>query len=109
MKFAGIVMLVASASAISIPDYMDCLPGQTCASATFKCCNLITSSFGTVATAGTMICGDPTSGYGIIPSTTTTAYGGGRFACSKKQMLGNGAVQLAAGGVAALSAAFYLY
>ena len=109
MKFAGIVILVASTSAISIPDYMDCLPGQTCTTSTFKCCNLITSTFGAVATGGTMICGDPTSGYGIIPSTTTTAYGGGRFACSKTQMLGTGAVQLAASGVAALSAALYLY
>ena len=109
MKFARIVMLVASSSAIGIPDYMDCLPGQTCTSSTFKCCNLITSTFGVIATGGTMICGDPTSGYGIIPSTTTTAYGGGRFACSKTQMLGDGAVQLAASGVAALSAALYLY
>ena len=71
MKFAGIVMLVASVTAIDVPDYGDCLPSQKCKTATWKCCNLITSNWATAAAAGTMICGDPSStNYGIIPGTS---------------------------------------
>ena len=109
MKFAGIVMLVASAYAVDVVDYADCLPTSKCATATWKCCNLIASDFTTAATAGTMICADPAStNYGIIPPTSAT-YKKGRYSCSKTQLLGNGAAQLAASGVAALSAAYYLY
>ena len=45
MKFTSIVMLVASTSAAGPADWMPCLE-QNCSSASFKCCNLITTGWG---------------------------------------------------------------
>ena len=77
MKFAGIVLLVASAAAESVKDWGTCLPTQTCLTATFKCCNLIAESWAAIsATAptnsikGLMICADTASTtYGVIPAS----------------------------------------
>ena len=107
MKFTSLVMLVASASAAGPADWDACIQ-QNCSSTTYVCCNLITKSYSNTASAGSMICADPTTANRIIPAAKTN--GGGRFVCSTTQLLKSiGAINLAASGaVAAAVSALYL-
>ena len=87
MKFASIILLAGSASAVTgvdkITDWNPCLAFDKCATTGWACCNLVKSSWTTLDTSGTMICADPTQYNGIVPSTVTT-YGGGMYLCSLK-------------------------
>ena len=75
MKFTSLVLLVASASAAGPADWTVCVD-QTCSTKTFACCNMITIASGTINSTGSMICADPGTAYGLIPSGT---YTNGRF------------------------------
>ena len=109
MKFTSLVLLVASASAAGPADWTVCID-QTCKTKTYACCNMITTSASAIDTTGSMICADPATVNGLIPSGT---YTNGRFLCSTTQLKAfikaTGAVQLAAGGALAAASAYYLY
>ena len=112
MKFASIVLLAGSASAVTsvskISNWNPCLAFNKCATAGWACCNLVKKSWAELDTTGTMICADPTQYNGIVPSSVTT-YGGGMYLCSKNQLIAaSGAVQLAGATIATAVSAMYL-